>query len=215
MKHMTEYIAEILKLIGQKTRIKIIEALDSSPSGELFVNEILSAIGEKESNTSRHLSLMTSNGILLNRKETPKSLYRNKGPEILEILDLATIVFDSILSDPSVEPVSSEFCRADILKALGQPEHIKIVEALRENEMSTTAISTAIGGKQSNTSRHLSSMVKDGLLINRVEGKKKSKSHFTVRCLGILDIVDVVKRTVELETRQRQEQSIAGVLAII
>jgi len=79
--------AEILKALGQPTRLKIIDFLRD---GERCVCEIFPAIGAEQSNTSRHLNLMVSSGILFRRKEGVKIIYALKHPEILEIVDLAT-----------------------------------------------------------------------------------------------------------------------------
>jgi len=79
--------AEILKTLGQPTRLKIIDFLRD---GERCVCEIFPAIGEEQSNTSRHLNLMVSTGVLCRRKEGVKIFYAVKHPETLEIIDLAT-----------------------------------------------------------------------------------------------------------------------------
>ena len=78
--------AEILKTLGQPTRLKIIDFLRD---GERCVCEIFPAISEEQSNTSRHLNLMVSSGILFRRKEGVKIFYAVKHPEIFEIVALA------------------------------------------------------------------------------------------------------------------------------
>ena len=80
--------AEILKALGQPTRLKIVDFLRD---GERCVCEIFPAIGEEQSNTSRHLNMMVSSGILFRRKEGVKIFYALKHPEILEIVDLASL----------------------------------------------------------------------------------------------------------------------------
>lgn len=85
----TDLRAEILKALGQPTRIKIIDFLRE---GERCVCEIFPAIEEEQSNTSRHLNLMVSSGILFRRKEGVKIFYAVKHPEILQMIDLATAV---------------------------------------------------------------------------------------------------------------------------
>ena len=85
----TQIRAEILKTLGQPTRLKIIDFL---LEGERCVCEIFPAIGEEQSNTSRHLNLMVSTGILSRRKEGVKIFYAVKHPEIFAITDLATII---------------------------------------------------------------------------------------------------------------------------
>ena len=81
--------AEILKTLGQPTRLKIIDFLSD---GERCVCEIFPAICEEQSNTSRHLNLMVSSGILFRRKEGVKIFYAVKHPEIFEIIDLAAMI---------------------------------------------------------------------------------------------------------------------------
>ncbi len=86
MDDFTTLSADILKILGQPTRLKIIDFLRE---GERCVCEIFPAIGEEQSNTSRHLNLMVSAGVLLRRKEGVKIFYAVKYPEILEIVELA------------------------------------------------------------------------------------------------------------------------------
>ncbi len=87
--NITHYQAEVLKTLGQSTRLKIIDFLRL---GERCVCEIFPAIGEEQSNTSRHLNMMVSSGILFRRKEGVKIFYALKHPEIMEIVDLATLI---------------------------------------------------------------------------------------------------------------------------
>lgn len=81
--------AEILKALAQPTRLKIVDFLRG---GEQCVCEIFPAIGEEQSNTSRHLNMMLASGILSRRKEGLKIFYAIKHPEVLQIVDLATLI---------------------------------------------------------------------------------------------------------------------------
>jgi ArsR family transcriptional regulator len=83
------YRAEILKALAQPTRLKIIDFLRD---GERCVCEIFPAIGEEQSNTSRHLNLMLAAGVLSRRKEGIKIFYGIKYPEILNLVDIATAI---------------------------------------------------------------------------------------------------------------------------
>ena len=87
MKDLVEFRAEILKALAQPTRLKIIDFLRD---GERCVCEIFPAIGEEQSNTSRHLNMMLAAGVLSRRKEGLKIFYAIKHPEILEIVDIVT-----------------------------------------------------------------------------------------------------------------------------
>lgn len=78
--------ADILKTLGQPTRLKIVDLL---AQGERCVCEIYPAIGEEQSNTSRHLNLMVTNRILARRKEGPKIYYAIRDPDAIELVRTA------------------------------------------------------------------------------------------------------------------------------
>ncbi len=89
MSDIAGFRAEILKAMAQPTRLKIIEFLRD---GERCVCEIFPAIGEEQSNTSRHLNMMQAAGVLTRRKDGLKIFYAIKHPEILEVVDMITLV---------------------------------------------------------------------------------------------------------------------------
>jgi DNA-binding transcriptional ArsR family regulator len=78
--------ADILKAMAQPTRLRIIELLQD---GEHCVCEIFPAIGQEQSNTSRHLQMMLKSGILNQRKEGLKIYYSLRHPEVLAMVRLA------------------------------------------------------------------------------------------------------------------------------
>ena len=84
MKQFIELQADMLKALAQPTRLKILEFLRD---GERCVCEIFPAIGEEQSNTSRHLNMMLSSGVLSRRKDGLKIYYAIRHTEILTILD--------------------------------------------------------------------------------------------------------------------------------
>jgi ArsR family transcriptional regulator len=89
MSTATHYLADVLKALAQPTRLKIIDFLRE---GERCVCEIFPAIGEEQSNTSRHLTQMQTHGILTRRKEGVKIYYAVSHPEVFEIIDRATAI---------------------------------------------------------------------------------------------------------------------------
>jgi len=84
--------AEILKAIAQETRLSILELLRD---GERCVCEIFPAIGQEQSNVSRHLNMMQQAGILARRKDGLKIFYAVKHPEVFAIVDLAAAIMKS------------------------------------------------------------------------------------------------------------------------
>jgi len=95
MKELIELRAEILKALAQPTRLKIIDFLRD---GERCVCEIFPAIAEEQSNTSRHLNLMVSAGVLTRRKDGLKIYYKIKQPEVLQIVDIVTYIVKQEIS---------------------------------------------------------------------------------------------------------------------
>ena len=84
--------AEILKAIAQETRLSILELLRD---GERCVCEIFPAIGQEQSNVSRHLNMMQQAGILARRKDGLRIFYAVKHPEVFAIVDLAAAIMKS------------------------------------------------------------------------------------------------------------------------
>ena len=89
MKELVDFRAEILKALAQPTRLKIMDFLRD---GERCVCEIFPAIGEEQSNPSRHLNMMLAAGVLARRKDGLKIYYAIKHPEIMEVMDIVTLI---------------------------------------------------------------------------------------------------------------------------
>ncbi len=62
--------------------------------------------------------------------------------------------------------------QAEIAKAIAHPLRIGIIDFLKDGEQCVCDIAVHIGSEQSNVSRHLSVMVKAGVLEYRKEGLK-------------------------------------------
>lgn len=205
METVSTYSAEILRLLGQDTRLRIVETLREK---ELYVSEIFTIIGEEQSNTSKHLSLMVRSGILGSRKvlPSPKCYYKVKLTGIFGIIDLAKRLVarekDGAHGDAAIPFV------ADVLKEVGQPTRMAIIAALRDGEMSVAEIVQAVEKERSNTSRHLSGMVAAGILSRRTDGLQ---AHYRLKHPSTLEIVDLTRKVVERDVRNRQEALLRGV----
>ncbi len=77
--------AELLTTLGQPTRLRVLEFLKDA---EKCVCEIMPAIDEQQSNTSRHLSIMKQSGILVCRQHGKSIYYRVKDQRIFRLLKL-------------------------------------------------------------------------------------------------------------------------------
>jgi ArsR family transcriptional regulator len=76
--------ADLLKALGQPTRLKILELL---ADGERCVCEIFPAIDEEQSNISKHLSFLRSQGIVVAERRGMRVFYRLTNPRILKLLE--------------------------------------------------------------------------------------------------------------------------------
>jgi len=84
-----EIKAEILRVLAQPTRLKIIELLRS---GERCICEIVAAINGEQSNISRHISLMEKSHLVNTRKDGVRVMVKVKDPKIFEILDNVSLL---------------------------------------------------------------------------------------------------------------------------
>ena len=84
--------------------------------------------------------------------------------------------------------------KAEVLKALAQPTRLKILECLREGEKCICEIIPAVGGEQSNISRHISLMQKSRLVNTRKDGVKVMVKVTDPKIFSLLDQVSVILR---------------------
>ncbi len=75
--------AEFLQAVGQATRLRILEVL---ADGERCVCDIQMAVGEQQSNVSKHLAILRRSGILSARREGGRVMYRLRTGRISDFL---------------------------------------------------------------------------------------------------------------------------------
>jgi ArsR family transcriptional regulator len=93
-----ELKAEVLKVLAQPTRLKILELLRD---GERCICEIVPAINGEQSNISRHISLMQKSQLVTTRKDGVKVMVKVSDPKIFEILDSINIILRNRMSEQS------------------------------------------------------------------------------------------------------------------
>jgi ArsR family transcriptional regulator len=76
--------ADLLKTLGQPTRLKILELL---VDGERCVCEIFPAIGGEQSNVSKHLGFLRSQGIVVADRRGMRVFYRLADRKFVRLLD--------------------------------------------------------------------------------------------------------------------------------
>jgi ArsR family transcriptional regulator len=79
-----EMKADVLKVLAQPTRLKILELLRD---GEKCICEIVPALNGEQSNISRHISLMQKSHLVTTRKDGVRVMVKVKDHKVFEILD--------------------------------------------------------------------------------------------------------------------------------
>ena len=84
-----ELKAEILRVLAQPTRMKILECLRK---GERSIHEIIPDIHAEQSNVSRHIFLMQKNHIVTTRKAGVRVMVKVRDTKVFEILDSISLL---------------------------------------------------------------------------------------------------------------------------
>jgi len=92
--------------------------------------------------------------------------------------------------------------QAEIAKAIAHPLRIAIVDFLKDGEQCVCDIAEYIGSERSNVSRHLSLMVKAGLLDWRKEGLKVI---YKLKCACIIDFFSCVTSVLKQQAKDNQK----------
>lgn len=79
-----DQVARFLKAMGESNRLKILRALHD---GELTVTDIIAETAATQSNVSKHLAVLTSEGIVAARKDGTSTYYKIADPNITAICD--------------------------------------------------------------------------------------------------------------------------------
>jgi ArsR family transcriptional regulator len=94
--------------------------------------------------------------------------------------------------------------KANVLKALGQPTRLKILELLRNGERCVCEIFPAIKEEQSNVSRHLALMKSVGILASRKQGQMV---HYRVRDPQVFKLLDSANALLKAHIDERKSLS--------
>ncbi len=92
--------------------------------------------------------------------------------------------------------------QAEIAKAIAHPLRIAILDFLKNSEQCVCDIAEHIGSEQSNVSRHLSVMVKAGVLDCRKEGLKVI---YRLKCPCMLDFFTCITGVLKQRARESRQ----------
>ena len=92
--------------------------------------------------------------------------------------------------------------QSEIAKAIAHPLRIAVVNFLKDGEQCVCDIAEHVGSERSNVSRHLSVMVKAGLLEYRKEGLKVI---YRLKCACIVDFFSCVSRVLKQQVKDSEK----------
>ncbi len=92
--------------------------------------------------------------------------------------------------------------QAEIAKAVAHPLRIAVIDFLRDGEQCVCDIAEHVGSERSNISRHLSVMVKAGVLEYRKEGLKVM---YRLKCVCILDFFSCVTGVLRQQAKENEK----------
>jgi len=92
--------------------------------------------------------------------------------------------------------------QADIAKAIAHPLRIAIIDFLKDGEQCVCDIAQFVGSERSNVSRHLSVMVKAGILDWHKEGLKVI---YKLKFTCIIDFFSCVTRVLKQQAKDNQK----------
>jgi len=79
---LVEQIARRFRVIGEPTRIRL---LDRLREGEASVQELTEALGTTQQNASKHLAVLATAGVLTRRKDGNRVLYSIADDSVFEL----------------------------------------------------------------------------------------------------------------------------------
>lgn len=93
-------------------------------------------------------------------------------------------------SRPGQPPVYA--LKADFFRALGHPARVRVLQLLRDGEMSVGALQEALELDSSGTSQHLAALRKQGLVVTRKEGTSVYYRVADPRTLELLELAKTI-----------------------
>ena len=92
--------------------------------------------------------------------------------------------------------------QAQIAKAVAHPLRIAVIDFLREGERCVCEIAAHVGSERSNVSRHLSVMVRTGVLSCRKDGLKV---FYDLRTPCVADFLSCVVRVLKQQAKENEK----------
>jgi len=95
-------------------------------------------------------------------------------------------------------PIPAELAEliAARLRVIGEPMRIRILDSLREQELTVTEITEQLGTSQQNASKHLGTLLRAGIVARRKDG---NSSVYSIADRGVYELCEQVCGGLELQ----------------
>lgn len=100
------------------------------------------------------------------------------------------------MSLPSPIPVDLAEMIAARLRVIGDPTRIRILDLLRDEELTVTEITDRLGTSQQNASKHLGLLLQAGILARRKQG---NSSIYSIADAGVYELCEQVCGGLQLQ----------------
>jgi len=97
---------------------------------------------------------------------------------------------------PSPIPIDLAEMIAARLRVIGDPNRIRILDLLRDEELTVTEITERLGTSQQNTSKHLGMLLQSGILARRKQG---NNSIYSIADEGVFALCEQVCGGLQLQ----------------
>jgi DNA-binding transcriptional ArsR family regulator len=97
---------------------------------------------------------------------------------------------------PSPIPVDLAELIAARLRVIGDPTRIRILDLLREGDLSVTQITEGLGTSQQNASKHLGVLLQAGIVARRKDG---NSSIYSIADVGVYELCEQVCGGLQLQ----------------
>ena len=94
---LRQFKAEFFKALAHPLRIRILELLRDS--GPLSVGALTERVGVPASSISQQLAVLRARGIVVSDRRGTTVIYRERDPDVFELLAVARRIFNAQLSD--------------------------------------------------------------------------------------------------------------------
>jgi DNA-binding transcriptional ArsR family regulator len=91
--------------------------------------------------------------------------------------------------------------KADFFRVLGHPARVRVLQLLREGELTVGALQDALELDSSGTSQHLSALRKQGLVVSRKEG---TSVYYRVKDPRTLELLELAKAIILATLEENQ-----------